>query len=136
MGALPIKLLIVLTAVYDGVMYIARPSESISGSIVFSQDPTRYNLKSDVLHGLNVYSVSLSNVTRVPSSFKVKFHYPSHDIETSWQTIGHDPHICKLPDSPTPVSCIVVVSVAIFVLVIFAIFLIVYVVIYLLNLKV
>lgn len=87
----PIKLLVVLAAVYDGTLFIVRPPDCDSASILFvraSNNTTWHHLKSDSLTGIRVFKVPIQNFTKSDFlTFKIKFHYPTYAMDSNWQNI-------------------------------------------------
>lgn len=89
---LPIKFLVALMALYDGVLYVHRPLHCTSANITYYGDVTSntiwHKLNSASLGDLPVFKISTTNFTSVDVlTFKVKYVFPDYSIATNWQTI-------------------------------------------------
>lgn len=87
----PVKFLIALAAVYDGILYVLQPPDCTSAS--FAYDDAVHNVtwrKMDnvSLANISTFKIPVKNFTENGVlTFKIKFHYPTHAVDTNWQTI-------------------------------------------------
>lgn len=93
---LPIKLLVALAAVYDGILYVLQPPNCTSASITYAHNvvnnTTWYKMDTTVLTDINVFKIPVRTFTENDVlTFKIKFHYPTYAADTNWQTIMLNP---------------------------------------------
>lgn len=89
---IPIKLLVALAAVYDGILYVLQPPNSTFASITYAHNvvnnTTWHTMDNTVLTDINVFKIHVRNFTENGVlTFKIKFHYPTYAANTNWQTI-------------------------------------------------
>lgn len=87
----PVKFLIALAAVFDGVLYVLQPPHSISASINDDRNAsnaTWNTMEKTVLADIPVFKIPVKNITEDGLlTFKIKFHYPTYAVTTNWQSI-------------------------------------------------
>lgn len=80
-----LKFLVVLSSVFNGALYVAKPPNSTSAHITYGRNNTWKMMDLDSVNGIPVFKLSIRNKT-VDEGFKIKFTYPTYSIETSWQS--------------------------------------------------
>lgn len=87
----PLQFIMVLSVVYNNILYVAKPPNANTGYITFKNDTANSTvwkkMEFDTLEDIQLLSTHLTGVTNLPDTlwFKIKFVYPKTSIETLWQ---------------------------------------------------
>lgn len=88
---LPIKFLIALAAVYDGILYVLQPPACTSATFAYNDgihNVTWRKMDNTSLANVSVFKIPVKNFTENGVlTFKIKFYYPTYAVDTNWQTI-------------------------------------------------
>lgn len=87
----PVKLLVALAAVYDGILYVLQPPNSNSASITYDRNLTNvtwHKMDNSVLAEIPVFKIPVRNFTdNGLLTFKIKFQSSAYSVTSNWQTI-------------------------------------------------
>lgn len=107
----PIKFLVALAAVYDGILYVLQPPTCTSASIASNDSNVTWRtMDVGLLATIPVFKLPVNNFTDSGVfTFKIKFHYPAYSAVTNWQTIvvTSKPDVLKRLREPPDNSCCV-----------------------------
>lgn len=90
MHTLPIRYLVTLAAVFDGVLYVVQPPNINSGYIQFDQyNGSWHRMDNDYIDGIKVLKKSIKNISVSDNilPFKIKFFHRNYSVETQWQNV-------------------------------------------------
>lgn len=116
---LPFKFVLALTALYDGFLYVVRPPACTSASITYdcntnhtfqkmgaydcNTNHTFQKMDAADLGGIKVFKVSVQNYTELNTlRFKIKFTFPGHSVNTTWQEILQTSGKLKVTNKTAP----------------------------------
>lgn len=109
----PIKFLVALAAIYDGILYVLQPPNCSSASFAYNDgvhNVTWHKMENASLANIPVFKIPVKNFTENGIvTFKIKFHYPIYAVDTNWQTIlvKNKPDVLKKLVEPADNSCCV-----------------------------
>lgn len=87
----PVKILLALAAVYDGMLYVLQPPNSNSASITYDRNVsnvTWYKMDNSVLAEIPVFKIPVRNFTENGLlTFKIKFQTIGYAVTSNWQSI-------------------------------------------------
>lgn len=87
----PVKLLVALAAVYDGILYVLQPPNSNSAAITYDRNvsnATWYKMDNSVLAEIPVFKIPVRNVSENGLiTFKIKFQSSAYAVTSNWQSI-------------------------------------------------
>lgn len=109
----PIKFLVALAAIYDGILYVVQPPHCSSASFAYIDEVhnvTWRKMDNTSLANISVFKVPVKNVSESGVlTFKIKYLYPTYAVDTNWQTIlvKNKPDVLKKLVHPADNSCCV-----------------------------
>lgn len=88
---IPIKFLVALAAVYDGILYVLQPPNCSIASLAHNEglhNVSWHKMDNALLADISVFKIPVKNFTENGVlTFKIKFYYPTYAVDTNWQTI-------------------------------------------------
>lgn len=108
---IPIKFLVALAAVYDGILYVLQPPNCSSASFASNDglhNVTWRKMDNASFANISVFKIPVKNfTTKGLLHFKIKFYFPSYAVDTNWQTMlmTNKSAILKKLAEPTDNSC-------------------------------
>lgn len=88
---LPIKFLVALAAVYDGILYVLQPPNCSSASVTCDRNTTNatwYNMTNFFLADIPVFKLPVKTCVKNGFlNYKVQFNFTTYTFDTNWQTI-------------------------------------------------
>lgn len=108
---IPIKFLVALAAVYDGIVYVLHPPNCTSASFGYTDavhNMTWHKMDTTSLADISVFKLPVKNFTDSGVlTFKIKYHFLTYAVETHWQTLllKKKPDVLKKLLEPADNSC-------------------------------